>query len=107
MSLFFLPLSLRERGGRRQPPAERSPCRSYQEQQYRPGLYGLLSYHETNTIHILCMRCKLSGILFFFGMLFSGVRVFFVPFSAAGQAMGPSVHYEACLDRARRPWRVF
>ena len=38
-------------------------------------------------------------------MLLSGDRGFFLPLSAAGQARGPWVHYDACLDPDRAPWR--
>ena len=42
---------------------------------------------------------------FFFGSLLSAGRGFLLALSAAGQARLPWVHYEACLDFGRAPWR--
>ena len=38
-------------------------------------------------------------------MVFSSGRRFFFALSAAGQAWGPPVRYDTCLDPSRAPWR--
>ena len=41
----------------------------------------------------------------FFWLAVSDGRVLLLALSAAGQASLPWVHYEACLDLNRAPWR--
>lgn len=57
------------------------------------------------TLMLSICLCKIPGMHFFCGMLFSGGRRFFLAFSAEGQARGPSVHYDAYLDPSRPSWR--
>ena len=46
-----------------------------------------------------------NDLSFFFGSLLSSARGFLLALSASGQASLPWVHYEACLDLGRAPWR--
>ena len=62
---------------------------------------AFLNVYVLYSMHII----YIIYIYIYSGMPLSGGRGFFLALSAAGQARGPWVHYDAGLDPGRAPWR--